>query len=159
MFNEYEIVKLETEDNKAVLYVKHTKEEDAEFIVLDFLECENQVETINCPVESYFDVLMNPLRLNIDFKITPIHEGEKNGKTIYICPLCHDSFKVLITCFDKEVLIQFIDFVIHPQKPSKELILKQIRELYKQLEQDNKKVLETKMKIEEVEKRYVMEGY
>lgn len=147
----------ETEDNQIILFIGD-KDND-EIIECLFLECYNRQDTINCPVMECFSMMMSPLRLNIEFHIVPIHEGEKNGEPIYISPLCHENFKVLLSCSNKEFLFNFIEFVIYPEKPTREQILKEINKLDKELEYNKRRVLNTEIKINNLQRRFNLEGY
>lgn len=148
----------ETEDNQIILFIGDS-DKGEDIIEMLFLECYNETNTINSPVVHCFEEMMNPLRLNIDFKIVPIHEGEKDGETVYISPLCHDDFKVLLTCNNKEFLFNFIDFVIHPEKPTREQILQELNKLDKELEYNKRRVLNTEVKINSLQRRFNLEGY
>lgn len=148
----------ETDKDQTILYIGK-RDDDEHIIECLVMQYYYREDTANCPVIDCFDKMMSPLRLNVDFKIVPMHSGEKDGETVYITPLCHDDFKVLLNCKDKDFLFNFIEYVIYPEKPTREQILHEINKLDQELLNNKRKVLETEVKINNLQRRFNLEGY
>lgn len=116
-------------------------------------------DTIYTDPKEVYHRLWNPFRLNLDFKYNPIYTvTDEFNDAKYEIHLIHEDFDIFCSCDDKQKLVDFIDVIVHPEQPSKDVYLKEHMRLNKLLKQKQLEVQSIRSDIEYIEKRYTMRG-